>query len=106
MKRSQLKLYITEIAQTISLHPANLGIENEESGKFYVEQNVAFNIGHCQNMSKVAQASKDLKADERVSKTCSDHEPQNGPASPLFYRRGVRNTTPCDENIEQEMLLG
>ena len=64
MKTPQLKRYIADIALTLDMHPANLGIESEESGRFYVGQDVHFNIRYCQNLFKVAQAAKDLRTDE------------------------------------------
>ena len=56
MRPPQLKRYIADIALTLDMHPANLGIESEETGKFFVGTEIVFKVRLCRNLFKSAMA--------------------------------------------------
>ena len=55
MSSAQLKKSICDIALTIGLHPASLGVESEHDGRIYVPDGVNVWVRVAENMHEIAQ---------------------------------------------------
>ena len=64
MRTAQLNRYILDIALTVDLHPALLGLETEEQGRFFVGGGLSFRVRYCQNLFRSGMEAKHMRTEE------------------------------------------
>lgn len=69
----QARRYVADVALTIDMHPASLGIEPENDGKVYVADDIKLTLSIAENLFQFAEAVRDHRtADGRVQDAAID----------------------------------
>ena len=61
MTTAQARRLIADVALTIDVHPANLGIEPETEGKVYVAEDVRIRLWTAENLFQFAEATREYR---------------------------------------------